>query len=134
MIRNLPMPESKSGTIAARVTTNNCMFLRKSDHWEPWSAFEHRRQGTLVPTFWGSSGSSVGCGQSTLVPSSDNFSLFAIASPNSILASLIGNVEWCSEQYTKNGAHSGSTTSRPALCSWYDRRSISLRLLGATSL
>ena len=27
-----PMPESKSGTMAAKVTMNSCKFLRKSDH------------------------------------------------------------------------------------------------------
>jgi hypothetical protein len=39
-------------------------------------------------TFWGSSGSSAGCGHRTFVPSFVNFSLAANASPNSIFASL----------------------------------------------
>lgn len=39
-------------------------------------------------TFWGSSGSSVGCGQRTFVPSCVNLSLDATTSPSSAFASL----------------------------------------------
>lgn len=64
------MPESKSGTMAAIVMMINSEFFRRSDQ------------------FWGSSGESVGWGQSTFVPSAVSFSFAAIASPSSILASL----------------------------------------------
>lgn len=68
--RNTPIPESKSGTMAARVMMRRCKFLRP------------------LLQFCGSRGESVGCGQSTFVPSAVSFSLAAIASPSSIWASL----------------------------------------------
>lgn len=64
------MPESKSGTIAANVTTSRRRLFRP------------RLQ------FCGSSSESVGWGHSTLVPSLESFSRAATASPNSIFASL----------------------------------------------
>ena len=67
-----PIPESKSGTIAARVMIISCRVLRPSLQ------------------FCGSLGESVGCGQRTFVPSRESLSLAATASPNSILASLLG--------------------------------------------
>lgn len=66
----VPMPESKSGIIAANVTMKSIRLFR------------------LLLQFWGSSGESVGCGHSTFVPSSESLSFAATASPNSILASL----------------------------------------------
>lgn len=67
---------------------NNCRFLRRSDHYWDLSyilLYVNKR------TFWGSSGSSVGWGQRTFVPSSESFNLAATESPNSILASLNGS-------------------------------------------
>ena len=43
-------------------------------------------------TFWGSSGSSLGCGQSTFFPSEESFNRLATRSPNSMRASLVGIV------------------------------------------
>lgn len=46
------------------------------------------QEGHLGLTFWGSSGSSEGCGHSTLVPSGESLRRDATFSPNSMRASL----------------------------------------------
>ncbi len=66
------------------------MVFCHSDHWKgtmsisPWSltSFGQRQ------TFWGSSGSSLGCGQRTIFPSGVSFRRDATLSPNSMRASL----------------------------------------------
>ena len=67
-----PMPESKSGTMAASVMIRSWRLLR------------------LFDQFCGSSGESVGCGHRTFVPSSVSLRRAATASPSSIFASLLG--------------------------------------------
>lgn len=69
-IHAMPIPESKSGTMAASVMIKSNVFLRRSLQ------------------FCGSKSESVGWGQRTLVPSADSFSFDATSSPSSIFASL----------------------------------------------
>lgn len=88
-----PTPESKSGTIAARVMMIKCSSFRRLVHYvEKRNTFKFNsassQYGHLGLTFWGSAGSSEGCGHSTLVPSGESLRRDATFSPNSMRASL----------------------------------------------
>jgi hypothetical protein len=54
--------------------------------------------GECRRTFCGSSGSSLGCGQSTIFPSGESFKRDATASPNSMHASLLHGDNWQEEE------------------------------------
>lgn len=105
----VPIPESKSGTMAAKVTMRSWRCLRRDDQ------------------FWGSFSESVGWGQRTVFPSFVSFSFAATASPSSILASLWNSVQIQSnyQQGDEWTTHSGSMIRRPACSSWKASRSIS---------
>ena len=80
---------------------------------------------TFGRTFCGSSGSSLGCGQSTIFPSSESFNRDATVSPNSMRASLSHGDKRQEDKENQTGTHLGSRTSRPAHSSWYVVKSIS---------